>query len=73
MLHLQLPAAARGKALGVRYHHKSRAVLSRQLQHQIKHLIGGTAVKVACRLIGQHAIGLRYQCAGNGYALALAA
>ena len=62
----QAARAARGQLLIVRHQHKSRALLGRQLQHQGKNGIGRGAVKIACRLIGQHASRLGDQGAGDG-------
>ena len=57
----------------MRHHHKSGAVVARQLQHQGEHAVGGGAVQIAGWLIGQHTRRVRDQRTRNGYALALAA
>ena len=69
----ELPAATRRQAFVMRHHDKSRAMLARQLQHQLKHAIGGGAVQIAGGLVSQYARGLRYQGTRNRHTLALAA
>ncbi len=69
----QQPVAARGQLLVVRHHHEGGAGLAGQLHHPREDLVGGAAVQVAGRLVGQHAGGPGDQGAGDGHALALAA
>ena len=47
--------AARGEALVVGHEHEGRAVVLRQPQHGREHAVGGLAVEVAGRLVGEHA------------------
>ena len=69
----ELPRAARRQALVVGDDDKRRALVARQLQHQLEHAVGGAAVQVAGGLVGQHAGRLGDQCAGNRDTLAFAA
>ena len=73
LLHAVLALATGGQMLVMGDDDKGRTVLLGELQHQSENLFGGTAVEVACGLVGEYAIGLGDQCAGDGYALAFAA
>ena len=57
----------------MRHHDERRALLPRQLQHELEHALGRGAVQVARGLVGQHAGRLGDQGTGDGHALALAA
>jgi len=69
----ETPAATRRQGFVMGHHHKSRAMRTRELQHQLKHAIGGGPVQIAGGLVGQHARGLRHQGPRNRHALALTA
>jgi hypothetical protein len=55
------------------HQHEGRALLARELEHQLEHAVGGGAVQVAGRLVGQHAGRPRHQRARDRHPLALAA
>ena len=66
----QAAAALGGQGRVVGDQHKSRALVTGELQHQVEHTVGGAAVQVAGGLVGQHAIGPCDQGAGNRHPLA---
>lgn len=68
-----MTVATGGQCIVMRDQHKSGALVSRQLHHQLKHLVRRAAVQVAGGFIGEHASRLRDQGACNRYPLAFAA
>src|SRR5450631_3601950 len=69
---METPVAAQCQALVVGDEDERHAAPARQLEHQREYRVGTAAIEVAGRLVGEHAVGLAGERAGDGDALALA-
>jgi len=70
---VEATVAARGQGLVVGDEDERHAAPARQVEHEVKDAVGGDAVEVAGRLVGEDAVGIGGERARDRDALALAA
>ena len=57
----------------MRHENEGNAQLTRELAHEGEHALGGFAIEIPRRFVGQHACRFGHECAGDGDALAFTA